>query len=374
MRYTIEVEKKVKQLAEEGKKVDYISSVTNVPKKIIYTWCPSLKPHEDIIKWSVKQRFRFLYPELEAKISSAFSPFVDKDISEEKWDEINKVIYDVLFEESLIVFKNALSDPPDFGEIKKLSNDKFLDFLKLFWNYEKSPYINKRNSNKIVISKTYADMCKNTIHYWSPLRNKYMKDVSVGDIEFMHEKLSAQKLSPSRIYFILKVALIPLKYAYENDLTLLKTYEYKMPKKTKKNNPLNPVLISKIFNHEWKDEEAFVANLIAYNCKMHINEIRALTLNDVYADGFIITNNIYTRYGLEKNKNKRVISIPKYLVDIILKYSSTSPYTDYKSTDYIFFTAERDRPSYATNWSEELKAVCSEFMEDSENITMSIWV
>lgn len=374
MRYTIEVEKRVKQLAAEGKKVDYICSVTNVPKKVIYTWCPELKPHEDIIKWSVKQRYRFLYPELEAKITSAFSPYINKNISEDDWDEISKVVANVLFEESLIVFKNTLSDPPDFGEIKKLSNDKFLDFLKLFWNYDKSPYIAKRNSVKTVISRTYADMCKNTIHYWSPLKNKYMRDVSIGDIELMHEKLSAKKLSPSRIYFILKVALIPLKYAYDNDLTLLKTYEYKMPKKIKKNNPIEPVVISKIFNFDWEDKEAYLANLIAYQCQMHINEIRALTLNDIYTNGYIVTNNVYTRDGLQENKNRKTIRVSKNLINIIIKYTSTSPFTDYKPTDYIFFTAERDKPSYASKWSEELRKVCSNFIEVSDDINMSIWV
>ena len=141
MRYTIEKENEVKNLFAEGKSIDYINSVTGIPKKVIWQWCPELRPHEDIVKQSVKQRYHFLFPDYEAKISSAFSPYICSDISEEEWEEVNKTVYDVLYEEAVAVFKNAISDPPNFGEKTALSNEKFLDYLKkIMQNYQIDTY------------------------------------------------------------------------------------------------------------------------------------------------------------------------------------------------------------------------------------------
>lgn len=373
MRYTIEKENEVKNLFAEGKSIDYINSVTGIPKKVIWQWCPELRPHEDIVKQSVKQRYHFLFPDYEAKISSAFSPYICTDISEEEWEEVNKTVYDVLYEEAVAVFKNAISDPPNFGERTVLSNEKFLDYLKNFWDYDNSEYIKEKNKEKQVISKSYSVMCKNTLHYWSFLKNKMMRDVTKGDIQILHEKLVDKKLSPSRIYFILKLGLIPLEYAYEQGQTLLRTFDYKVPKKTRQKNVLQPLVISKIFNSEWKSTESYLANLLAYVGELKLQEVRALRLSDVFTEGFIITNNIYTRNGLEPNKNKRVVKINKSVLDCILKYTSTNPYNDFKPTDYVFFTIDRDRPAYGQNWTPDLKQVAANFVEDVDLVNFSIW-
>ena len=359
MRYTIAKEQEVKQLAENGKDLEYISALTGIPRKVIWQWVPELRPHEDIIKQSVKQRYHFIYPDFEAKISAAFSPLVREDISEEEWDKVNKIIYDTLYEESIYVFKNVLSDPPNFGDIKKLSNDKFLDYLKHFWDYDNSPYIIEHNSDKERISREYATICKNTIHYWSSLKNKLLRDITKGDIELIHEKLISKNLSPSRIYSILKVGLTPLEYAYKNGLTLLKTYEYQLPKKTKKPIPdYGPQFISKLFNAVWNDQEAYLANLVAYYGGLTINETKNLRLMDIYTDGAIC-------------KDNQIVKIPCKVAEAMLKYASTSPYKDFKPTDYIFYSIDRGKCASGYKWDTELKNTASKFTD--KPIAFSIW-
>lgn len=373
MRYTIEKENEVKLLFKEGRSLDYIHSVTGIPKKVIWQWCPELRPHEDIIKQSVKQRYHFLFPDYEAKITSAFSPYICTDISEDDWESLNKHIYDVLYEEAVAVFLNVVSDPPNFGEKKILSNEKFLDYLKNFWDYDNSEYIKERNEEKEVISRGYANLCKNTLHYWSFLKNKLMRDVSKGDIQIIHEKLVEKKLSSSRIYFILKLALIPLEYAYNQGHTLLRTFDYKVPRKTRQKNVLESIVISKIFNSEWKSSESYLANLLAYVGELKLQEVRALRLSDVFTEGFIVTNNIYTRDGLQPNKNKRVVKISQNVLDCILKYTSTNPFKDFKATDYVFYTIDRNKPSYGQSWTPDLKDVASLYIDDVYLVNFSIW-
>ena len=375
MRYTIEKENEVKLLCEQGRSIEYINSVTGIPKKVIWQWCPELRPHEDIIRQSVKQRYHFLFPDLEAKITSAFSPYICSEIKEDDWELLNKLVYDVLYEEALAVFKNVITDPPTFSETKKLSNEKFLDYLKKFWDYETSEYIKQRNEKTETISKPYADMCKNTLHYWSSLKNKLMRDVTKGDIEIVHEKLTEKKLSQSRIYFILEIALIPLKYAYNNGQTFSRVFEYKLPKRTKeKNNLLSPLVISKIFNSDWKCTESFLGNFIAYSLGLTLKEVRALRLCDIYTENVIVTNNIYTqKKGLEENPNKKVFKISKNLYNCLLKYTSASPYKDYKQTDYVFYSQDRNKPATANDWIKDLKDVASKYIDDADLLTFSIW-
>lgn len=358
MRYTIAKEQEVKRLAEKGKDLEYISALTGIPRKVIWQWVPELRPHEDIIKQSVKQRYHFIYPDFEAKISAAFSPLVREDISEEEWENVNKIIYDTLFEESIYVFKNVLSDPPNFGDIKKLSNEKFVDYLKHFWDYDNSPYILEHNSDKERISRNYAAICRNTIHYWSSLKNKLLRDITKGDIELIHEKLVSKNLSPSRIYSILKVGLTPLEYAYKNGLTLLKTYEYSLPKKTKKTFCIDSSLLAKIFNDTWEDKEAFLANIIAYYAGLSLEETRYIRLCDLYTDGTL-------------SVNERNIKIPKNVVEAALKYASTSYYKDFLPTDYIFFSPDREKPSSGYKWEKELKNITAKYSDIQ--INFSLW-
>lgn len=366
MRYTIEKENEVKKLAKEGKSIEYIASVIGIPKKVIWGWCPKLRPHDDVIKQSVKQRYHSLYPDLEAKISCAFSPFINKDITEDQWEDLNKVIYDTLFEESMYVFKNVLTDPPDFGEIKKLSNEPFLDYLKKFWDMD-SEYAKGRK-------QSYMKMHRNSVHYWSPLRNKSVKDITKGDIDIIHENLQSKGLSASRIESVLRTGLIPLRHAYKEGLTILKAYEYQLPQSfRRKGIGIDEYSIVKIFNHSWKSNESFTANLVGYNAEMQLREVRALTLSDIYTEGYINASHIYEYGERKENPNARMIKVSGIIIDCILKYTSTTPYKDFKPEDYVFYSANRESPSSGSSWTKDLKEVSALFLPDTSHIEFSMW-
>ena len=351
MRYTIEKENEVKRLAAEGKSSSYICSLTNIPERVIWNWCPETRPHDDVIKWSVKQRYHYDFPELEARISSAISPLIRDDVSEEEWDNVNTIIYKTLFDEAVIVFKNLLREPPDFSLEKKLSDEPFLDYLRRFWS-EDSDYVKRKG-----LSSVYVKQNHDSVHFWSMMKKRKVSEVNSGDIERVFEKLSEKELSQSRINAIMKVALIPLKEAYKEGLILTRCYEFYLPKVEKSENNLSAVDISKIFNCDWDDEEAFVANLIAYVGKMQLQEVRALRLCDIDKKTINIEN-FYTKDGLVKNKKPRIINTTSYVTSTILKYASLSHYPDFSPNDYVFFSENRDRPAQGRNWNSELQKAC----------------
>lgn len=352
MRYTIEREKKVRQLAAEGKSSAYISSLTGIPERVIWNWCPETRPHDDVIKWSVKQRYHSVIPELEARISSAISPLMRKDITEEEWDDANSVINKTLFDEAIIVFKNLLSEPPEFGSEKRLSKEPFLDYLRKFWS-EDSDYVQRKNLSPVYVKQNY-----DSIHFWSLMKKRSVSEINSGDIERVFEKLSEKDLSQSRINAIMKTGLIPLKEAYKEGLVLTRCYEFVLPKVERLEISLSPVQVSKIFNSKWDKEEAFIANLVAYIGRMQLQEVRGLRLCDI-GERTIKIENSFTREGLVKNKKPRIIETSTYITSTILKYASTSPYTDFKPDDYVFFGEKRESPAHGSFWNSELQKVCA---------------
>lgn len=363
MRYTIEKENEVKRLAAEGKSSSYICSLTNIPERVIWNWCPETRPHNDVIKWSVKQRYHYDFPDFEARISSAISPLLRKDVSEEEWEDVNKVIYNVLFDEAILVFKNVLEDPPEFSSEKKLSKEPFLDYLRRFWS-EDSEYVKRKN-----LSPVYVKQNHDSVHFWSLMKKRSVSEINSGDIERVFEQLSEKELSQSRINAIMKVALIPLKEAYKEGLVLTRCYEFYLPKIERSENNLTAVDVAKIFNPPWKNSEAFIANLLAYVGKMQLQEVRALRLKDI-GENTITVANYYTKEGLVTNKKPRIINTSSYVTSAILKYASLSPYSDLSPDDYIFYSENRNRPALGRSWNTELQRACRRSVVKEFNFRM----
>ena len=351
MRYTIEKESEVRQLAESGKSSAYIASLTGIPERVIWKWCPDTRPHDNVIMWSIKQRCHSIIPELEARISAAVSPIVRSDITEEEWDNLNSVIYKTLFDEAVIVFKDVLDDPPDFSAKRELSTEPFLDYLKRFWS-ENSEYVKRKN-----LSPVYVKQNHDSIHFWSLMKKRKLSEINSGDIERVFENLSDKGLSQSRINAIMKVALIPLKEAFKEGSILSRCYEFYLPKVEKSENNLSTIDAVKIFNSSWENKEAFVANLVAYICKMQLQEVRALRLQDI-GEKTITVENYYTRDGLVKNRKPRVINTSSYITSTIMKYASTAPYSDFSPTDFVFFSESRLRPASGRCWNYSLQKIC----------------
>lgn len=368
MRYTISKENEVRELVAQGKSVDYISALTNVSKKTILNWCPELKPNDETLRLIIKQRFRLEYSDWEAKITNSFSPFLKNNVSDDEWIDLNKTVYDVLYEESMLVAKSVLKNPPDIKYSENLSDELFLSFLKNFWNIN-SEYVKQKK-----LSENYVLMNYNSIHYWSLLRTRKLKNITKSDIEVVHEKLKEKDLSQSRVNSILRTGLIPLKFAYIKGFTVQKVFDYELPKTPLVFSRFDKITIFKIFNQKWNSFEAKLANLIGYFTGFELQEVLALTLQDLYLDGYITSSHIYNKNGYCLNPYPKKISVSNDFINLILKYASTSPYKDFENTDFIFYSVDRDKPTRQYRyWSKSLQNACSDILLDTKNIDFSVW-
>ena len=205
------------------------------------------------------------------------------------------------------------------------------------------------------------------------LRKFNLSEVNKGDLERVYEYLVKKNLSQSRINSIMKVALIPLKNAYKKGLILNRCFDFLLPKKTDDKMYLSNSQIVKIFNSDWNDTEAFLANLIAYECKMQLQEVRALRLIDIKTNEIVVNNCYSNSKGLIPCDNKRAVNISSLLNFAILKYLSTAPYSDFKPEDYVFYSEQRDRPAHAKFWTKELQTICKKKLHIKKPVDFRIW-
>lgn len=355
MRYTLAIENEVKRLCEEGKDLDYISSATGIAKKVIWGWCPSLRPHEDVIRTSVKQRYHYNFPEYESKISAAFSGITREDITDDEWEEVNSVIHDTLFEEAVYVFKNVINDPPAFGGNKKLSEDLFFDYIKKYWS----------SNNELLKDKKaiYIKKMRSNVRYWSFLRGKMLKDVSNGDVNILRERLDNSGFAPLTISAILKAGTIPLKTAYKQGLTMLRAFDIEVSLDKAKPCINKDTAFDIFINANWKSQEGLLANWIAFNTGMTLSEIKAIKLSDIFPN-FITSHHVLNkkREYIEK-KSTELHKINTHLYMLIIDYAVN---LGLSKSDFLFKTDGR-------NWGNELKEVC-EIKGLKVNIDFNVWM
>lgn len=362
MRYSIEKESEVKSLAAQGRNLDYISSVSGVPKKVIRLWCPELRPHEDVIKRSVLQRFHSDLPEYEAEISSEVSKYAREDITDDEWESLGRTVSRVLLDEAVHVFKSTITDPPEFTDKNRLSEQGFLDFLKDFWSRDRSPFLAAHPE----FSDGYVRNSAGAVRYYSRFRKKLLRDMTSADLEILHENLSESGLSEHRINFILRAGRTALKYAYQQGMTLSRAYDHRLQRPGKSQNAaISTQDALELFSDEWSNPTAMLANFLAFLCGLRQNETRALRGKDFGKKSVTIAHTFSRTGKLVGLSLPRTVPLTKIIVETVRKLSSR--------TDGYIFSKDGTTPMDARQWTLALKDECRKKGLDYERTDFSVW-
>lgn len=367
MRYSIDKEVRARELAADGKSLDYIVSTVGVPKKVVIGWIPELRPHEDVIKWSVKQRFHSDFPEYEAVVSSEFSKFAREDITDEEWESLNRTVSKVMFDEAVHVFENAISDPPDFTGKTKLSDVSFTQFMRDFWNEGSSCIAGKG------FSPAYIRNSANTVRYYSFLRNKSVKNVTEADLEILSEKLRSANLSEWRINFIIRAGRTALRYAYEQGMTVNRAYEFSLKKPCRTDYvPLTWNEAAELFSVNWKTQDAMLANFLAFTGGLKQNELRALRICDIGKDSIYVLHSFSRSKKLVPSDCPRTVVLSEVVITIIRGFIKINLGNEVTGDMYVF-SKDGTSPEDIRHWGTELKCVCRDFGYDYESIDFTMW-
>jgi integrase len=210
---------------------------------------------------------------------------------------------------------------------------RLVDYLKEFWDWDKSPYVREKLRRQNSIHRRYVDESLGTvIKHWEP----HFKGVLLGDIakEHINSFADAVALLPityQRKNAIMLAGCIPLRWAYRKekipiDVTLGLVM---FSGKERKRKILTPDIVADIFRLEWPDCRAKAANMLAAVTGLRSGEIQALRVCDL-GGGFLHVRHSWNRidgYKTTKNNEERVVELPfKFIQDALAAVAALNPH------------------------------------------------
>ncbi len=258
-------------------------------------------------------------------------------------------------------------------------NITFADFVKDFWNYETSSYIQEKLSVGQNIHKRYTTiMRQRVIKYWIPyLGDIPIEDITANDIRSVFHKLLETHLASETINQITRSATCPLKWAYRislipTDITTQILYCHVKPKAR-----VIPTMEQAeiIIKSEWNNKIAQLANKTALYTGMRIGEIQALQIRDIGKDCIYVRHNWARSDGLKEPKNgsERIVPAPAFLCKNLKQQGKTNPWGT-GDDSYIFYGYDRDHPANCRQWNEALhKQISLLGLPKLEGMTFHCW-
>jgi integrase len=228
------------------------------------------------------------------------------------------------------------------------SSQGFIEFLKNFWTYDTSPYVEEKLSHKITIGKSRVILAYERVKlYWE----KYFQDVSLGEVsrkmigEFSsYLSQNYISLSPNTLKNIVGVGVKALRWAFVNEYIpadpTISLPEYSS--KQKDRGVLSPQEAMELFRQEWKDYRSYLINLVAMTTGLRAGEIIALKAEDVGEKYLSVEHSFsyYEGFKSTKTETPRVVPIVPGIRDALRKMGEQNPHGD----GFIFYSVKPGVP------------------------------
>jgi len=194
--------------------------------------------------------------------------------------------------------------------------EEFITFLSNFWDWDNSPYIKEKLRKAHSIHRRHCKLQFQAVAlYWKPFfQNRYIGEITSKDIDDFIEFMAEKPVSSSRKNGVIKAGTKPLRWAYskgiiEQDPT---RGHIMFSGEQRKRNILTPSAAAAIFNTEWTDERAKLANMLSAVTGMRMGEILALRYQDLGSDCLYVNGgwNSDDKRKTTKNNEIRTVEIP----------------------------------------------------------------
>ncbi|GHU30318.1 hypothetical protein FACS1894172_03350 [Spirochaetia bacterium] len=239
----------------------------------------------------------------------------------------------------------------------------FEDYLKDFWDYDKSEYIKEKLRKKHSIHKRYtrgqsADVQK----YWIPFfAGKFIGEITWDDVDSFIEHLDELPLAAKRKNKIITAGSVPLKYAHHRRLieTDVSAGHTKYSGESAERQILTPELAQAIFRVQWNDERSRLANMLSMVTGMRAGEIQGLQVQDLGKDCVYVRHSWNFADGLKTTKNNeaRTVEVPfPGLISDLLNLSASNPH-GCNMDGYVFWAElSHDKPMEAEIFLRDLRS------------------
>jgi integrase/predicted DNA-binding transcriptional regulator AlpA len=263
----------------------------------------------------------------------------------------------------------------------------FIEYLKKFWDYDKSPYIKDRlaHNHSIGIHYCYGNNIRIERYWKGQFSGRALASITRAELKKISLELAKNKLSSSYINSILKTATIPLAYATSEGIIAenpAKNFEF-FSGKGRKRGVLTPQEAAKLFSICWKDERVKIGSMLAMTTGCRLGEVRALRKSDIDTEKPILyirhnwTNACGSKGFLKAPKNgeeRRVPLLPE-IRSMLEKLLNDNPYKDNPDPFIFFSTLLKDQLLSSGLFLKGLKESCEIIGVDyvSRNICFHSW-
>jgi integrase len=194
--------------------------------------------------------------------------------------------------------------------------EQFVTFLSNFWDWDNSPYVKEKLRKAHGIHRRHCKLQSRAVTlYWQPFfQERSIGEITAKDIDNFIDYMGGKPLSASRKNVVIKAGLKPLRWAFskgiiEQDPT---RGHIMFSGEQHKRNILTPTTAAAIFNMEWTDARAKLANMLASVTGMRTGEILALRFHDLGSDCVYVRSswNIEDKTKPTKNNEPRTVESP----------------------------------------------------------------
>jgi len=225
----------------------------------------------------------------------------------------------------------------------------FVSFLKTFWDWETSPYVNEKLRKSHSIHKRHCSVQRGAINlYWEKFfTGRFLGDITAEDIDSFINYIGDLDLSASRKNGIIKAGTKPLRWAYskgkiEKDPTRGHIL-FSGDEGTR--NILTPNDASAIFSVDWSDDRVKIANMLAAVTGMRNGEIVALKYKDIGSDCLYVHSsyNSEDKIKTTKNNEARTVEIPfPFIINGLIELAKLNPW-GVSADSFIFWSTTRKK-------------------------------
>lgn len=216
--------------------------------------------------------------------------------------------------------------------IAKKKNLKLKEFAKGFFEWDSEWALSKRSSGK----RISPDQCKKNdsatqLHVIRILGEIKISEIDNRTIRYLRNTMYLEDYSGSTINKALGCLKAILQSAEDYHLIGKIPRFERAALRQKATGILSMDEVARLFSIKWKDQRAYVANLIAAATGFRLGEILGIKVKNIISDYIRITGSWNTRTGTFKNGTKngqeeRKVPIPPSIQEEIQKLIASSPY------------------------------------------------
>jgi len=228
----------------------------------------------------------------------------------------------------------------------------FIEYLKNFFDYDKSPYVKEKKAHGQNIGKRYCiEQTVKIENFWEAYFNgRKLASITRKDLKGFSLFIADKGYSSYYLNTILNAGTVPLNYAFYEGLIPINPSAglKKFANIGQRRGCLTPQEATQVFSCYWHDKNAYIANMLAMTTGARMGEILAISKNDIDAEKPIL----HIRHswsnrggdGLKAPKNGEIRKVP-LLPDVkkmLLELLAENPHkTD---NPFLFYGLEPDKP------------------------------